>query len=73
MRLKRKVRRYMESLADNHMEPREVMRAGLYANVYGLDSLRTTNAKHCVEFAQPTGDDWDCLHPAHQRTVVVES
>ena len=62
----RKVRKYMDRLAAKGQEPREVARAGLYADKFGLGAFIAKGGGH-IRFAKPTcRDGWDCINPDHQ-------
>lgn len=54
---------YHRALVATGMPEREVARAVLYADQFGLDAL---TGDGCVVFAEPTCGDWNCLNPTHQ-------
>lgn len=63
------VLRYVETLARTGMEEREIMRAGIYAETYGLETLDNQGGG-CVFFDEPDCEaGWNCLNPEHQVVV----
>lgn len=62
---KRNLQRYFDTLTASGMEEREVARAYLYAECFGLEML-TPMDDRCVIFDIPDCDDWNCLNPTHQ-------
>lgn len=63
----RRINDYVTLLQIQGLPEREVARAYLYADCFGLDAL-TDPAGRCIVFAIPDCDDWDCLNPTHQIT-----
>jgi hypothetical protein len=60
-----KIENYMAMLKATGMPDREVARAGLYAERYGLAAL---SGEGCTVFAEPTCETgWNCLEPGHQQ------
>ena len=55
---------YAAALEATGMPEREVARAFLFAERYGVDSLAGPG---CVTFDEPSCGNWDCLNPEHQR------
>lgn len=59
---RRALRRYVTTLRWNGTSEREIIRAYLYADCFGVDQLRDG-----IVFELPDCQDWDCLNPTHQR------
>lgn len=55
---------YASLLKSAGFEDREVARAVLFAESYGLDAL---SGDSCITFGEPECDEgWNCLTPSHQ-------
>lgn len=63
---------YGDALADRGgMTEREIMRAAIYAEAFGL-AATVGPSGGCSVFARPLCPaGWDCLNPAHQRLEDV--
>ena len=55
---------YASALTATGMDEREVARAVIYAETYGMDAL---SGPRCVTFSEPSCNNWNCLRPDHQR------
>lgn len=66
MEIRKEVSDYGQLLSRSGMSEREVTRAVLYANEYGLKALSGPN---CVVFGEPSCGSWNCLNPIHQRVT----
>lgn len=63
----RRLHEYANNLHDAGVPEREVARAYLYADCFGLEAL-TDEAGRCIVFGEPDCEDWNCLNPTHQIT-----
>lgn len=62
--VKRQLTQFLTHLYSLGLPEREVARAYLYADCFGLDAL---TGESTVIFDIPDCNDWDCLNPTHQR------
>lgn len=58
---RRALRRYVTTLRWKGVDEREIIRAYLYADCFGVDQVTRG-----IVFQLPDCGDWDCLNPTHQ-------
>ena len=61
--------RYANVLEASGMEERDVARAVIYLDHYGMHAM--DGIDKCISFDEPSCGNWNCMNPTHQRLIMI--